>query len=148
METQILEPFAPWVLLGIGIALVAFESFLLSFVALWFGLGCIIMALVSMFVVFEEGVWQLAWASLLALGMLFTLRTRAMEKFLEPAEPVEIREDYLNESGYGVIENGMVHYKATYWTPEHAKGEVFAEGEEVFVAGTHKGRAKISKIAE
>lgn len=146
MDIQILSPFTPTVLVGIGIALVALESFILSFVVLWFGIGFIAIGILSAFVGFDDGIWQIAGASLVALVLLAVLRVKAMEKFLEPVDAKELHEDFLNESGYGVIKDGKVYYKATYWNIEHAEDESYVEGEEVFVESTHKGYAKITKI--
>ncbi|MDY0116017.1 MAG: nodulation efficiency protein D [Sulfurimonadaceae bacterium] len=144
MDTLILEPLSPLVLLGIGVALIALETFILSFVAIWFGIGFVIVGFITIFFGFDDGIWQIVTVAVLALLMIGALRGKSMDKFLEPAEK-EIQEDFFNESGYGVIKDGMVYYKATFWTIAHNGSDIYEEGEEVFVESTHKGQATIRK---
>lgn len=83
METQILiSVFNPYVLLGIGVALIAFEAVITSFVLVWFGIGFIITAGISYIYPFEDGIWQLAIVSLISLILIVLLRKKHSKHLL------------------------------------------------------------------
>ena len=66
-----------------------------------------------------------------------------MEKFLKSKDQ-EINDTFLNEKGEGVIKNGKVEYKATYWDID-SKDTDFKEGEKVIVLSALRNKAKIEK---
>ena len=67
METQIiLDISQPYILLAIGITLIALETFIGSFVVIWFGLGFIITAGISYFYEFSDGIWEIATVSIIS----------------------------------------------------------------------------------
>ena len=139
-----LSIFDPYVLLGIGVILIAFEAIITSFILIWFGIGFIITALISYIYVFNDGVWQLAIASFISVLLLALLRKKAFEKFLQSDE--EISDNFLDEKGFGEIKNQKVYYKGTYWQIDGSIDESkFNEGEKVIVTKTHKNSATISK---
>src|SRR3990167_720420 len=115
MDIQILEPITPMVLIGVGIALIAAESLIFSFFVFWFGIGFILVGILSIFVEFYDGAWQLASVSVIAMILLITLRAKIVDKFLDVEENQITVQDFLNESGFGVIKENKVYYKATYW---------------------------------
>jgi membrane protein implicated in regulation of membrane protease activity len=145
MPTQIiLSVIDPYILLAIGVALVAFEAVIASFILIWFGIGFIITAGISLFYGFSDGIWQIAVASLISLFFIFILRKKALESFLKSKK--DISDDFLNEKGIGEIKNSKVFYKATYWDIDSKLDEKeFVEGEKVVVLKTHKNHATIEK---
>ena len=74
MQTQIiLSVLDPYILLAIGIALIAFESVIVSFVLIWFGVGFVLTALISYIYIFGDGIWQIATASIISLIFMLPL---------------------------------------------------------------------------
>ena len=145
MPTQIiLSVIDPYILLAIGVALIAFEAVIASFILIWFGVGFVITAAISYFYGFSDGIWQIAIASLISLFFLLLLRKKTLESFLKSKK--DISDDFLNEKGIGEIKNSKVLYKATYWDIDSTIDEKeFVEGEKVIVLKTHKNRATIEK---
>ena len=140
----ILDVIDPFILLAIGIALIAFEALIASFILIWFGVGFVVIAIVSSVYMFSDGIWQIAAASIISLLLLFLLRKKVLEKFLNSRK--DISDDFLNEKGIGEIKNSKVFYKATYWDIDSKIDEKeFVEGEKVVVLKTHKNQATIEK---
>ena len=140
----ILDVIDPFILLAIGIALIAFEALIASFILIWFGVGFVVIAIVSSVYMFSDGIWQIAAASIISLLLLFLLRKKVLEKFLNSRK--DISDDFLNEKGIGEIRNSKVFYKATYWDIDSNIDEKeFIEGEKVVVLKTHKNTAIIEK---
>ena len=135
MQTQIiLSVIDPYILLAIGVALIAFEAVIVSFVLVWFGVGFVLTALISYIYIFGDGIWQIATASLISLILLLLLRKKVLESFLK------------SKKGIGEIKNSKVFYKATYWDIDSKIDEKeFVEGEKVVVLKTHKNQATIEK---
>ena len=140
----ILDVIDPFILLAIGIALIAFEAVIASFILIWFGVGFVVIAIISSMYMFSDGIWQIAAASIISLFLLFLLRKKVLEKFLNSRK--DISDDFLNEKGIGEIRNSKVFYKATYWDIDSNIDEKeFIEGEKVVVLKTHKNTATIEK---
>ena len=134
----------PYILLAIGVALVALEALIASFILIWFGISFIIVAVISYFVVFSGAVWQLATVSLISIILILVLRKKVVEIFLK--SKVEVSDDYLNEKGIGEIKNSKIFYKGTYWDIDSQLDEKeFIEGEKVEVLKTFKNKATIEK---
>ena len=145
MPTQIiLSVIDPYILLAIGVALIAFEALIASFVLIWFGFGFILAALISYVYIFSDGLWQIAIASIFSLILLLLFRKKALESFLKSRK--DISDNFLDEKGIGEIKNSKVLYKATYWDIDSAIDEKeFVEGEKVVVLKTFKNQATIEK---
>jgi membrane protein implicated in regulation of membrane protease activity len=145
MPTQIiLSVIDPYILLAIGVALIAFEAVIASFVLIWFGFGFVLTALISYIYVFSDGLWQIAIASILSLILLILFRKKVLESFLKSRK--NISDNFLDEKGIGEIKNSKVFYKATYWDIDSEIDEKeFVEGEKVIVLKTHKNHATIEK---
>ena len=140
----ILDVIDPFILLAIGIALIAFEAVIASFILIWFGVGFVVVAIISSLYMFSDGIWQIAAASIISLLLLFLLRKKVLEKFLNSRK--DISDDFLNEKGIGEIRNSKVFYNATYWDKDSNIDEKeFIEGEKVVVLKTHKNTATIEK---
>lgn len=145
MPTQIiLSVIDPYILLAIGVALIAFEAVIASFVLIWFGFGFILTALISYVYIFSDGLWQIAIASIFSLILLLLFRKKALESFLKSKK--DISDNFLDEKGIGEIKNSKVFYKATYWDIDSTIDEKeFVEGEKVVVLKTFKNKATIEK---
>ena len=146
MESLILNPIDPFLLIGLGFLLIASEMLVTAFIMLWFGFGIIIVGIISYFYAYTDGIWQLASASIIALLLLIVLRNKFVREFLNPVDKLP-EENFLNEEGQGVIKDGKVYYKSIFWTPDNL-GNIndFEEGEVVDVLEALKGKAKIRKI--
>ncbi len=147
MQTQIvlLEVINPYILLGIGVVLIGLEAIVSSFILIWFGLGFIITAFISMGYDFKDGVWQLGIVSIISLLFIVLLRKKALEKFLQSQE--QISDNFLDEAGVGEIKNGKVFFKGTYWEIDPISQEFdYEEGEKVIVSKAHKNSAIIQKM--
>lgn len=145
MPTQIiLSVIDPYILLAIGVALIALEAVIASFVLVWFGIGFVLTALLSYFLAFNDGIWQIATASIISLILLLMLRKKALESFLKSKK--DISDNFFDEKGIGEIRNSKVFYKATYWDIDSKLDEKeFLDGEKVVVLKTHKNKATIEK---
>lgn len=143
MENQILSVISPTILVAVGIALIALEAILFSFIAFWFGLATLLVGISSYFFRYGDGLWQLVAISIISLVLLFTLRTKAMELFMKSKDH-EHNDDFLNESGEGVIKDGRVYFKATYWKID--SDESFEEGEKVKILSTKGSVASVEKL--
>lgn len=142
--TMLLSVIDPFILLGIGVVLIGLEALIASFILIWFGLGFIITAFISMGYNFSNGVWQLAVVAIISLFFILILRKKALEKFLKSEE--NISDNFLSEGGIGEIKNGKVFFKGTYWEIHSQIDEKeFEEGEKVEVVETSKNFAKIQK---
>ena len=144
MELITLDVISPSVLVAIGILLIASEVFIFSFTLFWFGIASIIVAILSNYVVFTDGMWQIANISILALVLLFILRSKTLKIFLKSKDK-EVNDTFLNDAGYGKIKNNKVYFKATYWNIEPNQ-EQFKENDDVKVISTSHGYAKIEKL--
>ncbi len=133
-------PFSAYALLGIGLVLVGLEMALGSFYILWFGIGFCVVSAVEFFYPFANGLHQVALASLIAFVLLVALKQR-LKNFLSKNEK-EIKDDFLNEAGVGIMKHGMVEFKGTMWEvgTEFKKLE---DGVEVEVLKAEKNKATI-----
>lgn len=138
----IFEPFSLSILFGLGFGLIALEVLLGSFFVLWFGLGFLIVGLVHWVYPFSDGLWQLISVAVIS-AILLILFYKRLKKFIKKSEK-EIKQDFLNEQGYGVYKEGMIDYKGTMWKFEPSLD--LNENERVRVLKTHKSTAFIEKL--
>lgn len=139
-----LNVIEPYILLAFGVILIAIETFMLSFVVIWFGIGFIVVAGISYFYNFSDGVWQFAFASLISLILLFLFRKKFLDKFSK--SQVEVSDNFFDEKGVGEIKNSKVFYKGTFWEIDSDIDEKeFFEGEKVVVTKASNNKAIIEK---
>ena len=143
VEIETLNILSPTLLIAIGIFLIATEAITFSFILFWFGLASIIVGLLSFIIDFPTLAWQLTAISIIALLSLFSLRTKALELFLKTKENDEVKDNFLNTGGDGVVKNSKVYYKATFWDCDTL--EEFEEGEKVRVLEAKRGKVIIEK---
>jgi len=145
METLILSPLSPTVLIALGVLFIALEALVMSFVVIWFGVGLIVVGISSYFIHYTDGMWQLALSGIVAMLLLFILRSTLMKKFCD-AKDRPPKDDFLNEAGEGVIKDGKVYYKSIFWTID--SDETFQENDKVTVLKAYKGRATVKRLKE
>jgi len=145
MENQVLSLISPTILIAIGLGLIAIEMLIFSFVFFWFGLAFIIVGVLTYFSVFSDGLWQLSSTSVISIVLLLILRTKLIKLFLKTKEK-ENNDNFLNERGIGIVKNGKVYYKATYWDINLSNKELFEENEKVIVLNASKSIATIEKM--
>ena len=147
METQIiLDISQPYILLAIGITLIALETFIGSFIIIWFGLGFIITAGISYFYEFSDGIWEIATVSVISLLLILFLRKKFTKIFMK--SDINVSDDFFNEKGIGEIKNSKVFYKGTYWNIDPLINQKeFVEGEKIVVLKILKNNATIKKIS-
>ncbi|MBT5934655.1 nodulation efficiency protein D [Sulfurimonas sp.] len=145
MESLTLSLISPTILIAIGIGLIAMEALVFTFVFFWFGLAFLTVGVLSYFPLFTDGLWQLSTIAILAILSLILLRAKATDLFLN-SQAEKNNDNFLNEKGIGVIKNGKVYYKATYWNIDPTNKESFNEGESVNVLSALKGVVAIEKI--
>ncbi len=145
METlTMLSAIDPYTLLAIGVTLVALEAFITSFIIIWFGVGFLVVAIISFFFIFSGAIWQLAVISLLSLIFLFLFRRKSLNKFFK--SQTEVSDNFFDEKGIGEIKNSKVFYKGTYWEIDsNLDAKEFVEGEKVEVLKTSNNMATIQK---
>ncbi len=136
-----LNPIDISYLLAFGVALIAFEMITGSFVLFWFGLGFIVVALLGLVFPFGDGVVQIALSFGLGAIMLYTLRTKFIATFMNSKEK---HTDFFENDGEseGVILNGKVLYKGTYWD---ADMEGLKEGDKVIITKIDHGKLILKK---
>ncbi|KIM10774.1 MAG: hypothetical protein KU37_08565 [Sulfuricurvum sp. PC08-66] len=101
-----------YVLLAIGVGLMAVEIFLFSFYFFWMGLGFLLIGLVSMAVAFESGVVQIALA--MTIGVVFVVLLRAkMVALTQKSQTTP--EEHAHTGGMGIVEHGRIKLDGTYW---------------------------------
>ena len=141
---MLLDIIDPYLLLGIGVVLIGLEAIVTSFILIWFGLGFLIVSLISMGYDFSDGIWQLGVVAIISLAFIVLLRKKALEKFLSSDK--NITDNFLEEGGIGEIKNSKVFFKGTYWEIDSSlNNNEFKENEKVKVIKTYKNFAKIEK---
>lgn len=145
MENLTLSLISPITLMAIGITLIALEAITFSFVLFWFGVSFLVVAGLSLFSIYHDGLWQLSSVAVVSMLLLLTLRTKALKLFLKSKDK-ENNDNFLNEAGVGIIKDGKVNYKATLWHIGYNGKETFSDNEKVSVTSTKAGFAYIEKI--
>lgn len=132
----------PYYLVGVGILFIAIEAFLVSFVTFWFGLSMLVVGGLSIMGIITTGEIQVGVISVLTVLTVILFRKK-MLKLLGKSKK-EHNDDFLNEPGYGTIQEGKVYFKATLWNI--ASNETFEEGERVQVTEIKGNDAVIKKV--
>lgn len=134
-----------FLLLAIGIILIALEVFVTSFVVIWFGLGFLLVSIIEVFYPLENIFIQLGLVSIFSLLLLFLFRKRVKNRFFKAQK--EIKDDFFNESGYGEVKSGKIFFKGTFWDFEaNVDVDLYKEKDKVFVEKTKNNIAYIKKV--
>ena len=140
-----LNAFDFYTLFAIGVVLITLEVFIYSFVVIWFGIGFVLVALLSLVYTIDDLIWQMALISIISLLFLVLFRKKLLIRFSKSQK--EMSDNFFDEKGFGEIKNGKVYYKATYWEFDPSIDEKdFQDGEKVMVLKTKNNYASIKKI--
>ncbi|OCL82789.1 NfeD family protein [Arcobacter porcinus] len=131
-----------YILFAIGLTLITLEIFLFSFVVVWFGLGFLLISFLNYIYPIDSVIWQLCLVALFSIIFLILFRKKLLKRFSKSQK--EIRDDFLNDSGYAEIKSGKIFFKGTFWEFDKSiDTENFKNGEKVFVEYTKNNTAFI-----
>ncbi|CZE48707.1 hypothetical protein [Campylobacter geochelonis] len=133
----------PLVLISIGVVLTIIELVLTNFVFIFFGFGFIVVGLVNFAIKFSWE-WQLLSAFLLSLLLLFTLKKPMKKAFFKHSG--DIKDNFLDEAGVGIIKDSMIYYKGTFWQSDELDELIkngAKDGDRVEVLGTSSNKIKL-----
>ncbi len=111
-----------------------------------FGLdwGFLLASFIELFYSLENIFLQLILVSIFSLILLYLFRKRVKNRFFKAQK--EIKDDFLNESGYGEVKSGKIFYKGTFWDFEaNIDVDLYKEKDKVFVEKTKNNIAYIRK---
>lgn len=124
-----------WIFIALGVGFVIAEVLFMDFTLIFFGLGFLIVGILSFFINLSWQI-QLLLAATLSILLLIMLKKRIKTAFFKSKEKLE--DNFLDESGVGEIKNGMVYYKSTFWKSDKIAN--LADGEKVRVKGVKNGQ--------
>lgn len=122
-----------------SLALVFFiiELVFLDFSCFIIALALGISAICSLFIELSIALWAVI-SALLAVIFFFTIRAPLKRFFMSKKS----KDDFLDESGQGVVKEGMVYFKGTLWRADTSD---LSEGQSVKVKGIQSGKIIIEK---
>lgn len=111
----------------------AFLDFSCFLIALALGIS----AICSLFIELSITIWAVI-SALLAVIFFFTIRAPLKRFFMSKKS----KDDFLDESGQGVVKEGMIYFKGTLWRADTSS---LSEGQSVKVKGIQSGKIIIEK---
>ena len=122
-----------------SLALVFFiiELVFLDFSCFIIALALGISAICSLFIDLSITIWAVI-SALLAVIFFFTIRAPLKRFFMSKKS----KDDFLDESGQGVVKDGMIYFKGTMWRADTSD---LSEGQSVKVKGIQNGKIIIEK---
>ena len=111
----------------------AFLDFSCFLIALALGIS----AICSLFINLSITIWAVI-SALLAVIFFFTIRAPLKRFFMSKKS----KDDFLDESGQGVVKEGMIYFKGTLWGADTSG---LSEGQSVKVKGIQNGKIIIEK---
>ena len=122
-----------------SLALVFFiiELVFLDFSCFIIALALGISAICSLFIELSITIWAVI-SALLAVIFFFTIRAPLKRFFMSKKS----KDDFLDESGQGVVKDGMIYFKGTVWRTDTSD---LSEGQSVKVKGIQNGKIIIEK---
>ena len=122
-----------------SLALVFFiiELVFLDFSCFIIALALGISAICSLFIELSITIWAVI-SALLAVIFFFTIRAPLKRFFMSKKS----KDDFLDESGQGVVKDGMIYFKGTVWRTDTNS---LSEGQSVKVKGIQNGKIIIEK---
>ncbi|OQX74744.1 MAG: hypothetical protein B6D59_01540 [Campylobacteraceae bacterium 4484_4] len=138
-----MEALSVALLIALGIALIVLEMVVLSFYLIWLGIAFVIVGIISFFYTFGSAYSQLALGAVLAVILLLLFKERA-KKYLFRHSP-EHEDVFLNEGGEGVVKEGRILYKGTYWDP-YPSDLVLPEGQRVKIKRVRGNQVEIEPL--
>ena len=113
------------------------ELVFLDFSCFIIALALGISAICSLFIELSITIWAVI-SALLAVIFFFTIRAPLKRFFMSKKS----KDDFLDESGQGVVKEGMVYFKGTLWKADTSS---LSEGQSVKVKGIQNGKIIIEK---
>lgn len=122
-----------------SLALVFFiiELVFLDFSCFLIALALGISAICSLFIELSITIWAVI-SALLSVIFFFTIRAPLKRFFMSKKS----KDDFLDESGQGIIKEGMIYFKGTLWRADTSS---LSEGQSVKVKGIQNGKIIIEK---
>ena len=122
-----------------SLALVFFiiELVFLDFSCFLIALALGISGICSLFIELSITLWAVI-SALLAVIFFFTIRAPLKRFFMSKKS----KDDFLDESGQGVVKEGMIYFKGTLWRADTSS---LSEGQSVKVKGIQSGKIIIEK---
>lgn len=111
----------------------AFLDFSCFLIALALGIS----AICSLFIELSITIWAVI-SALLAVIFFFTIRAPLKRFFMSKKS----KDNFLDESGQGVVKEGMIYFKGTLWRADTSD---LSEGQSVKVKGIQNGKIIIEK---
>lgn len=134
---------SPLILITLGVIFLFIELITLTFFSIFIAIGFFVVGAVAFFM--EFGIlWQLFFVALISLVMTFLLKKPIKKHFNKNDET--IKDNFLDESGVGIVKNGMIYYKGTFWRIDDIGS--FDEGDRVEVLGVDGNRLLIKGRVE
>ncbi len=134
---------SPLILITLGVIFLFIELITLTFFSIFIAIGFFVVGGVTFFM--EFGIlWQLFFVALISLVMTFLLK-KPIKKHFNKSDEI-IKDNFLDESGVGVVKNGMIYYKGTFWRIDDIGS--FDEGDRVEVLGVDGNRLLIKGRVE
>ncbi|SFR52726.1 NfeD family protein [Thiomicrospira sp. ALE5] len=138
----LLDLIPSWALIALGFALIGVEMLLGLFMLMWFGIGLIVVGLLSFVVDFEYGEIQLIFAFAIGSVLLFALRNKVIAK-RNAKEEISVT---YQTGGIGKLslhnDTWMVFYHGTHWQVANPPAE-WQEGQRVRVTKIELNQAWI-----
>jgi len=128
-------------LLAVGILMIGLEALVFSFFFVWLGFGFVVVAVLTYFGLFENGVAQLATAVSIGLILVFALRKWSMNMINKSQDSTE---EKIHQSGTGTIDNGMIKMDGTYWQSDDDLS-AYKDGDKVEVIDIVNNKAKLAQ---
>ena len=113
------------------------ELVFLDFSCFIIALALGISAICSLFIELSITIWAVI-SALLAVIFFFTIRVPLKRFFMSKKS----KDDFLDESGQGVVKDGMIYFKGTLWRADTSS---LSEGQSVKVKGIQNGKIIIEK---
>jgi len=124
-----IEAISVTYLIAIGILLIGLEALIFSFVLFFFGVGFIVVGIVSNFYLFDNGIVQIAVAFVIALVFAYTFRKTLLEKMSKVSSKSE---EKAHVSGVGILIDGSIKFDGTYWNTQSDLSK-YEEGDKVTI---------------
>ncbi len=142
---QMISVIPLWIMITIGVLLMAAEMLTMSFVLALFGLAFILTGISGQFIEFSSGETQLITAFVIGLILTLLLRKTLQERIYHSKE-LEMETLITGDEGE-VITTGdgefRVAYKGTTWGIENLEELELENGMKVLVQGLENNKAKI-----
>ncbi len=142
---NLLAEIPAWLMITIGLLLLAAELMTGAFVILFFGIGFVVIGISGFFIGWSAGEFQLLSAMLLGGILTFTLRPLFINSMNKDDLLLETMQ--VGELGKIVKNDGelRLEYKGTTWVFENRGESDIAEGDEVMVERLKNNVAYIQK---